>query len=36
MAEGTVKNHLVNINQKLGVHLRAEVVAWVWQHDKSH
>lgn len=35
IAEGTVKNHLVNIYQKLGVHSRAEAVAWVWQHDKE-
>ncbi len=34
IAEGTVKNHLVNIYQKLGVHSRAEAVAWVWQHNK--
>lgn len=34
IAGGTVKNHLVNIYQKLGVHSRAEAVAWVWQHDK--
>ena len=32
IAEGTVKNHLVNIYQKLGVHSRAEAVAWVWQN----
>lgn len=36
IAEGTVKNHLVNIYQKLGVHSRAEAVAWVWQRDKTH
>lgn len=35
IAEGTVKNHLVNIYQKLGVHSRAEAVAWVWQHEKE-
>ena len=33
IAVGTVKNHVVNIYQKLGVHLRAEAVAWVWQHE---
>lgn len=35
IAEGTVKNHIVNIYQKLGVHSRAEAVAWVWQHEKK-
>ena len=35
IAEGTVKNHLVNIYQNLGVHSRAEAVAWVWQHNKN-
>lgn len=35
IAEGTVKNHLVNIYQKLGVHSRAEAVVWVWQHEKT-
>ncbi len=35
IAEGTVKNHLVNIYQKLGVHSRAEAVAWVWQHGNK-
>ena len=35
IAEGTVKNHIVNIYQKLGVHSRAEAVAWVWQHEKT-
>ena len=35
IAEGTVKNHIVNIYQKLGVHSRAEAVAWVWQHEVS-
>lgn len=33
IAEGTVKNHVVNIYQKLGVHSRAEAVTWVWQHE---
>ena len=33
IAEGTVKNHIVNIYQKLGVHSRAEAVAWIWQHE---
>jgi DNA-binding NarL/FixJ family response regulator len=35
IAEGTVKNHIVNIYQKLDVHSRAEAVAWVWQQDKT-
>lgn len=35
IAEGTVKNHIVNIYQKLGVRSRAEAVAWVWQHEES-
>jgi DNA-binding NarL/FixJ family response regulator len=33
IAEGTVKNHLVNIYQKLGVHSRAEAISWVLQHE---
>ncbi|MDD5369612.1 MAG: response regulator transcription factor [Anaerolineaceae bacterium] len=32
IAEGTVKNHLVNVYQKLDVHSRAEAVSWAWQH----
>lgn len=35
IAEGTVKNHIVNIYQKLDLHSRAEAVAWVWQHGKT-
>ena len=31
ITEGTVKNHVANIYTKLGVHSRAEVVAWAWQ-----
>lgn len=36
IAEGTVKNHLVNIYQKLGVHSRAEAISWVLLHEGSH
>lgn len=32
LSEGTVKNHVSNIYLKLGVHSRAEAVAWAWQH----
>lgn len=35
IAEGTVKNHIVNIYQKLDLHSRAEAVAWVWQNEKK-
>ncbi len=31
ISEGTVKNHVTNIYGKLGIHSRAEVVAWAWQ-----
>lgn len=31
VAEGTIKNHLVNIYQKLDLHSRTEAVAWYWQ-----
>jgi DNA-binding NarL/FixJ family response regulator len=33
IAEGTIKNHVVNIYQKLDLHSRAEAVAWAWQHN---
>ncbi len=36
VAEGTIKNHVVNIYQKLDLHSRAEAVAWAWQHEVSH
>ena len=32
IAEGTVKNHVSHIYDKLGVRTRAEAVAWAWQH----
>jgi len=32
LSEGTVKNHVSNIYLKLGVHSRAEAVAWAWRH----
>jgi DNA-binding NarL/FixJ family response regulator len=32
LSEGTVKNHVSNIYIKLGVHSRAEAVAWAWRH----
>jgi DNA-binding NarL/FixJ family response regulator len=31
-ALGTVKNHLTNIYQKLGVKSKAEAVAWAYRH----
>jgi two-component system, NarL family, nitrate/nitrite response regulator NarL len=33
ITEGTVKNHLVNIYQKLGVHSRAEALSWVLHNE---
>lgn len=33
IVEGTVKNHLVNIYQKLNVHSRAEAISWVLHHE---
>lgn len=35
ISSGTVKNHTLNIYTKLGVHTRAEAVAWAWRHDPS-
>lgn len=35
VAEGTIKNHVVNIYQKLNLHSRAEAVAWAWEHNIS-
>jgi DNA-binding NarL/FixJ family response regulator len=32
LSEGTIKNHVSNIYIKLGVHSRAEAVAWAWRH----
>ena len=32
ISEGTVKNHITNTYDKLGVKTRAEAVAWAWQH----
>ena len=31
ITEGTVKNHVTNVYDKIGVHTRAEAVAWAWQ-----
>ncbi len=36
VAEGTIKNHVVNIYQKLDLHSRAEAVAWAWEHEVNH
>jgi DNA-binding CsgD family transcriptional regulator len=32
ISAGTVKNHMMSIYDKLGLHTRREVIAWVWQH----
>jgi DNA-binding NarL/FixJ family response regulator len=32
ISEGTVKNHITNIYDKLCLHTRAEAVAWAWQN----
>ncbi len=34
ISEGTVKNHVSTLYSKLGVHTRAEAVAWAWAHRK--
>jgi DNA-binding NarL/FixJ family response regulator len=31
ISEGTVKNHVTNLYDKIEVHSRAEAVAWAWQ-----
>ena len=33
ISEGTVKNHVTNIYNKLNLHSRAEAVAWAWEHQ---
>ena len=32
ISEGTVKNHVSHIYEKLGFRTRAEAVAWAWEH----
>lgn len=32
IAEGTVKNHISNLYQRLELHSRAEATAWAWKH----
>jgi DNA-binding NarL/FixJ family response regulator len=32
LSEGTVKNHITNIYDKLSLHSRAELVAWAWEN----
>ena len=32
ISEHTVRNHLASVYDKLGVHNRAEAVAWAWEH----
>lgn len=40
ISEGTVKNHVSHIYEKLGLRTRAEAVAWAWTHgmitDSGH
>lgn len=33
---GTVKTHLANIKDKLGVRNRVEIAAWAWETDLVH
>jgi DNA-binding NarL/FixJ family response regulator len=32
ISEGTVKNHIISLYDSIGVHTRAEAVAWAWLH----
>lgn len=32
LAEGTVKNHISNLYQRLNVHSRSEATAWAWKY----
>lgn len=32
LAEGTVKNHISNLYQRLNVHSRSEAAAWAWKY----
>ena len=32
ITQGTVKNHITHILDKLGIHSRAQAVAWAWQN----
>jgi DNA-binding NarL/FixJ family response regulator len=32
ISEGTVKNHVTNLYDRIVVHSRAEAVVWAWQH----
>ncbi|HLF26675.1 MAG TPA: response regulator transcription factor [Anaerolineae bacterium] len=36
ISEGTVKNHVTSIYDKLKVHSRAEAVVWAWQRGLVH
>lgn len=35
ISESTVKNHMSSLYDKLGLHTRAEAVAWAWQHGMA-